>query len=425
VKRQIKKITDLAVQQRNANKHTSRGMGLLEQSIQADGWIGAITVAADGETFDGSARIEVGAATGFDNAIVVETDGRQPVVVVRTDIPTATDPRAVRLGVKANRIPQLDLDWDASVLAELADETDLSQLFSSEELAAIFADTPQIEPGDGGDEFDPAPQEGPTRTAVGDLWVISDRHRLLVGDCTTPGHVSRLMGADKIEMVWTDPPYGVGIGDKNKFLNAIAPSNRVEENLENDTLDEDELLDMLRGAFSLAAGHCLAGGAWYVAAPPGPLHVLFGQALKELGIWHQTIQWVKNNATFAPLGVDYHWRAEPIFYGWLPGAAHRYYGGRQQDTVWEIDRPMASPDHPTMKPIALVQRAIENSSRKDEIVYDGFLGSGTTLIAGHRLGRRVYGCEISPKYADVILRRATAESLECVLLERQDAANVV
>lgn len=212
-------------------------------------------------------------------------------------------------------------------------------------------------------------------------------------------------------MVWTDPPYGVAIGDKNKFLNSIARSNRVEENLTNDTLDEPALAEMLKASFGLAFEHNLAGGAWYVAAPPGPLHVLFGLALKTLGIWHQTIQWVKNNATFAPLGVDYHWRAEPIFYGWKPGAAHRYHGGRQQDTVWEIDRPQASPEHPTMKPLELVQRAIANSSVTGDVVYDPFLGSGTTLLAAHRENRRCYGIEIEPKYVEVILRRAEAEGL--------------
>jgi DNA modification methylase len=421
VSKQITHLKDLTSDPRNARKHSPRNVGLIERSLNEVGAARSIVVDEDGVVLAGNATIEAAAQAGIERVRVIEADGNEIIAVQRRGL---TDEQKTRLALFDNRTAEL-ADWDASVLAELADETDLSQLFSGEELAAIFAATPQSEPGDGGDEFEPSLPEGPTRTALGDLWVIDGRHRLMVGDCTSPDHVSRLMGTDKIEMVWTDPPYGVGIGDKNKFLNAIARSNRVEENLENDTLDEEGLLDMLRGAFSLAAGHCLAGGAWYVAAPPGPLHVLFGQALKDLGIWHQTIQWVKNNATFAPLGVDYHWRAEPIFYGWLPGAAHRYYGGRQQDTVWEIDRPMASPEHPTMKPIALVQRAIENSSRKGEIVYDGFLGSGTTLIAGHRAGRRVYGCEISPKYADVILRRATAENLECVLLERQDAANVV
>ena len=309
-----------------------------------------------------------------------------------------------------------DAEIDPEALLALLDSLPVDarqtagQAWSDDELAALLGE-PEIVPGAGGDEFDPTPEDGPTRTALGELWIIGGVHRLLVGDCTDAANVARLMGDDKIELVWTDPPYGVAIGDKNKFLNSIAPSNRVEENLENDTLDEPALMEMLRGAFANAAAHCLAGGAWYVAAPPGPLHVLFGMALKELNIWLQTIQWVKNNATFAPLGVDYHWRAEPIFYGWLPGAAHRYHGGRQQDTVWEIDRPQASPEHPTMKPVELVQRAVENSSQVNDICYDGFAGSGTLLVAAHRTNRRAYLCEIAPRYADVILKRAEAEGL--------------
>lgn len=242
------------------------------------------------------------------------------------------------------------------------------------------------------------------QTARGQIWQIGS-HRLSCGDCTNADDVAALFGDARAEVVWTDPPYGVSIGSKNKWLNAIAPSNRVEENLENDILDEDGLINMLSKAFDLAMRHCLAGGAWYVAAPPGPLHILFGQALKDRGIWRQTIIWVKNNATFSPMGVDYHWRAEPIFYGWLPNAAHRYYGGRKQDTVWEIDRPVASPEHPTMKPVELVVRAIKNSSKHDELVYDPFLGSGTTMVAAEQLGRICYGMEIDPKYVAVILER--------------------
>ena len=139
-----------------------------------------------------------------------------------------------------------------------------------------------------------------------------------------------------------------------------------------------------------------------------------------MGIWRQTIQWVKNSATFSPLGVSYHWKSEPIFYGWLPDGGHRYHGDRKQTTVWEFDRPAASADHPTMKPVALVARAIEHASLAGQLVYDPFLGSGTTLIAAHRLGRRCCGCEIEPRYADVILKRAEAEGLTCVRGEAAD-----
>ena len=410
----IKDISDLKPDPQNANRGTPRGHGIIENSVRQRGAGRSGLAAKDGTMIAGSQTLQKMAELGIPIK-PVHTTGEEWVVVIRDDIEPGSE-EATLLAVEDNRSSEVGLSWDAGVLAGLAEEMDLSALFRDDELAAIFAEIEQPMPGAGGDEFDPTPAEGPTRTQLGDLWVIGP-HRLLVGDCTDPLNVGRLFGDAKAEMIWTDPPYGVAIGDKNKYLNSIARSNRVEENLENDTLDENGLLDMLRGAFGLAAGHCLAGGAWYVAAPPGPLHIIFGQALKELDIWHQTIQWVKNNATFAPLGVDYHWRAEPIFYGWLPGAGHRYYGGRQQDTVWEIDRPVASPDHPTMKPIELVQRAVENSSRRGEIAYDPFLGSGTTLIAAHRTGRRCYGMEISPRYADVILKRASAEGLT---VERAD-----
>lgn len=127
-------------QRKNANRHTPRGMGLLEASIQRDGWIGAITVAADGETFDGSARVEVTGANGMlDDAIVVETDGSKPVVVVRRDIPSADDPRAKRLGIAANRVGQLNLEWEPGVLAELRDDPEvaLGALFTPDEMVDV------------------------------------------------------------------------------------------------------------------------------------------------------------------------------------------------------------------------------------------------------------------------------------------------
>ena len=406
------KLGNFRTQARNANKHTPRGLGMLAKSIGQDGWIGGITVAADGETFDGSARLETLADAMPDaEPIVVETDGTRPVVVKRVDIPNADDPRAKRLGIAANRIQQVDYDPDADVLASLAGEIDLGEFWTKDELADLLKDTAGNDAEDPGPQIDRAAElQTKWGTALGQLWQVG-RHRLLVGDCTVAENVARLMGDDRAEMVWTDPPYGVAVGDKNKYLNSIAPSNRVEENLENDTLDEPALAAMLAAAFDNALAVCLAGAAWYVAAPPGPLHVLFGQALKERGIWHQTIQWVKNNATFSPMGVDYHWRAEPIFYGWKPGAGHRYYGGRKQDTVWEIDRPAASPEHPTMKPVELVARAVENSSRADEIVLDMFVGSGTTLLACEQLKRQGRACEKDPKYAAVTLERLSGLGL--------------
>jgi DNA modification methylase len=109
------------------------------------------------------------------------------------------------------------------------------------------------------------------------------------------------------------------------------------------------------------------------------------------------------------MGVCYHWQAEPLFFGWIPNGGHRWYGGRKQTTVWQIDRPAKSPEHPTMKPVELVARAIENSSLSDEIVYEPFSGSGTTIMACEQLGRRCRAVEIAPGYVAVALERwATA-----------------
>ncbi|HEY9866319.1 MAG TPA: DNA methyltransferase, partial [Candidatus Obscuribacterales bacterium] len=105
----------------------------------------------------------------------------------------------------------------------------------------------------------------------------------------------------------------------------------------------------------------------------------------------------------------YHWKHEPILYGWKPGAAHNWYADRSQTTVWEFDRPTASREHPTMKPLDLIEYALGNSSAPDDIIYDGFLGSGSTLLAAQKMGgdRTVYGFELSPAYCEIILQRFT------------------
>ena len=138
-------------QRKNANRHTQRGMGMLEGSIQRDGWIGAITVAADGETFDGSARVEVVGANGMlDDAIVIDIDGTKPVVLRRTDIPSVDDPRAKRLGVAANRVAQLNLEWEPDVLAELVadQDVDLGAYFFADELAELAMPAEVVPGGD-------------------------------------------------------------------------------------------------------------------------------------------------------------------------------------------------------------------------------------------------------------------------------------
>ena len=406
--RELRRVpaSELAPNPKNWRTHPREQLDALRGVLAEVGYAGAALARElpDGslQLIDGHARAEI-SGDGLVPVLVLDVTAEEADKILAT-----FDPLSAMAGADSAKLDELlkhvqtENDAVRAMLEGLALEHDL---------------TPDVPVGAGGDEFDPTPaDDGPTRTAVGELWVIGDRHRLLVGDCTDAGSVARLLGDDLAEMVWTDPPYGVSIGDKNALLDKLGgrgSSNRVTSNLQNDSLDEPGLAALLASSFGHAAARCQPGASWYVAAPAGPLHLLFGRALQDLGIWRQTIQWVKNSATFSPMGVSYHWKSEPIFYGWLPNAGHRYHGDRKQTTVWEFDRPAASADHPTMKPIALVAQAIEHASLAGQLVYDPFLGSGTTLVAAHRLGRRCYGCEIEPRYADVILKRAEAEGLAC------------
>ena len=168
----MKRLTDIRPQAENANGHTPEGMKALETSIQSDGWIGAITVAADGETFDGSARVETGVAAGFDEAIVVESDGTRLVIVRRVDIPTAKDPRARRLGLMANRVAELNLAWDASVVDAILRETDTDVPALVAILSELAEDSGALEELAAPTPLDPEPR--PLELEAPDLLFPSD-----------------------------------------------------------------------------------------------------------------------------------------------------------------------------------------------------------------------------------------------------------
>lgn len=383
--KQIDNLAAIQPQRRNANRHTARGLGALDQSIHADGWIGAITVAADGETFDGSARIEVGMATGFDavEPIVIRSSGDRPIIHIREDIPTADDPRAVRLGLAANRVAQLNLDFDPAILAELADTTDLSQLFYEDELSALLAGVggEDVEEGD----FDGTPAtEGPTRTALGDIWSITGNgleHRLAVGDCTDPAVVERLMGGEKASAVVTDPPYGI---DASSMTMGKGQSDKPKHERLSYRQEWDRERPDVRPLLRLAQWVCIWGGNYFADMLP---------VTSDWLCW-----WKKNDersfAEFELAWTNYGSNARHIAHHW---------GGEEKE-------------HITQKPLAVVVWCIEQCPDAS-LILDPFLGSGTTLIAGHRLGRNVYGCEINPRYADLSLARAESAGLTCTRVE--------
>lgn len=234
--------------------------------------------------------------------------------------------------------------------------------------------------------------------AIGNLWSLG-QHRILCGDSTSKIDVNILMKDKFADLMVTDPPYGVRYTGKRLVRQAIR----------NDDLAGDEFCQFL--TMALSASPLKPGGSFYICAPSGPALKLFFIAAAEAGLdVKQTLIWVKNH--FVLSRCDYHNKYEMLLYGWKPGAAHYYAGGRKQHTVWEFPKPMRSPLHPTTKPVALVERAILNNSREKEIVYDGFSGSGSTLIACEHTGRICRCLEIEPRYVAITIARWEAETGE-------------
>lgn len=272
------------------------------------------------------------------------------------------------------------------------DEDDLNELLAGNEVPEQLTDPDEV----------PEPPAEPV-SKPGDLWLLGP-HRVLCGDATSVDDAERVMDGQRADCMWTDPPYGVSY-QANESQESLKARNRRTDGLvvENDDLSEEQLGALLREAFSTALVATKPGAAWYVAAPPGPLHVIFAHLLNEVGVWRQTLVWLKDQFVFGR--QDYHYRHEPIFYGWAPGAGHYFVEDRTKDTILDVQRPRQSKDHPTMKPVELVARCLTNSCPPRGLVYEPFGGSGTTLLAAHALGQHARVLELDPRYVDVILRR--------------------
>ena len=240
------------------------------------------------------------------------------------------------------------------------------------------------------DDVPELPEEPVTKP--GDLWVLGE-HRLLCGDATKCRRCRErlLSDGETVDAVITDPPYGVEYEGKTREALRIENDGAVG------------LAALLDSSLGLAKDRCRDGATWFVFGPAGPQALDFAQVLARLQVLRQILVWSKDSMVLGH--SDYHYKHEFVFYGWKPGAKHVTPPDRKQTSVWEFDRPKANREHPTMKPVKLVAKAIANGTKKGALVYDPFSGSGTTLIAAEKLGRRVFGLEIDPRYADVIVRR--------------------
>lgn len=242
--------------------------------------------------------------------------------------------------------------------------------------------------------------------------VPQSRHRIVCGDSTDAVTWEQLMAGEQADLLTTDPPYGVSYADKNKYLNAISRGNCIQEPIENDHLSLADTGSLWKAVLALVFVNLKVGGCYYMTGPQGGDLSMMMMMIQESGLLlKHVLIWAKNQHVLGR--CDFHYKHEPILYGWKPGAGHYFDPSPGEcNSLWCVDKPHTSRLHPTMKPVALFAKMILHGSRLGEIVLDPFAGSGTTLIASAQTGRRARCVELDPKYVDVIRRRFTRLAAE-------------
>jgi len=343
---------------------------------------------------------------GHQRLLAARKLGYKTVPVVLVDLTVA---QAHLLNIALNKISgSFDQELLARLLKELQEtpNIDLSLSgFEEDELKKLLKSLDAREKKERLESFDldaaiKDAQSSPV-AKLGDIWMLGE-HRLACGDSTDREAVQRLMGQAKAAMTFTDPPYNVNYGEtmKDKIRNN---SNKIIN---------DNLGDAFEPFLEKACKSMLefTDGAVYICMSSSELHTLQKAFIAAGGHWSTFIIWAKN--TFTMGRSDYQRQYEPILYGWREGVTHYWCRDRDQGDVWQVDKPSSSPLHPTMKPLALIERAIQNSSQAGDKVLDTFLGSGSTLITCERTGRICYGMELEPLYVDIARMRWEAFSGE-------------
>jgi len=323
-----------------------------------------------------------------DGHLRAETTPEQEVPVLVLDIDEA---EADKLLLSLDPLAAL-AETNSQALDTLLREVDtgsegLQQMYSD---MAEVADLYQAEPVEVVEDEVPEPPVDPI-TKPGDLWLLGE-HRLLCGDSTKADDVERLMAGAKAGMMVTDPPYGVNYDPE------MRSTAKSVGKIAND--DRASWLD----AWSLFAGD--VAYVWHA----NRFTSLVLEELESSGLKYvQMIVWKKPYPTFSMM--NYHWQHEPCWYCVRPSGSRNWVGSPKESTVWDMTQPKDpygrsgedKTPHPTQKPVEAMARPIRNHDH--QIIYDPFLGSGTTLIAAEQLGRKCYGMEISPQYCDVIVQR--------------------
>jgi len=384
----IDHIKDLVHDPKNARKHTSRNVGTIVSALHEVGAARSIVIDEDGVVLAGNATMDAAAEAGITAVKVVEASGHELVAVRRTGL---TPEQKTRLALYDNRAAEL-AEWDAAVLEQLARDNQLDGLFNADELQELLGDlAPAQALGD--PDAAPEPPADPI-TKPGDLWLLGD-HRLLCGDSTKAEDVGRCLGGVVPVLMVTDPPYGVEY-DADWRNHALRSDGSPDGGRAVGKVANDDRADWSE------AWRLFPGDVAYVWHAGNMAHVVAESLIGcDLHIRAQII-WAKNQLVIGR--GDYHPQHEPCWYCVRKGKPGLRTDDRKQTTLWQIDKPHKSETgHSTQKPVECMARPMRNHAAT--LVYDPFLGSGTTLIAAEQLGRKCYGMEISPQYCDVIVQR--------------------
>ena len=391
---EMRQVESLIPYARNARTHTDGQVAQIAASITEFGWTNPILVDGGNGIIAGHGRLLAARKLGLEQVPVIEL----------ADL----TPQQKRAYILADNKLAENAGWDEELLRiELADlkveDFDLGLTgFDDEELSRLLAEAVDAQEESAvGDDSVPEPPEVAV-SKPGDLWILGD-HRLLCGDSTNPEDVNRLMAGEKAALFSTDPPYVIDYTGAGRPREGKDWSDVYRE------IDIKDAEGFFRGVFEAARGICREDAAWY-CWHAHKRAALIEKIWTDLGVLnHQQIVWVKPIATMTY--SCYPWKHEPCLMGWSQGHKPPHKGDNTHTvtSVWSLDwegapRPIGN-EHPTQKPLEIFAIPMRQHTDPGEICYEPFSGSGSQLIAGERLGRKVRAMEISPVFVDVAIKR--------------------
>jgi len=354
----------------NSRTHSEQQVQQVAASIKEFGFTNPILIDHDGGIIAGHGRLQAAQLLKLDEVPTITLEGlteaqRKAYVIADNQLAVNAGWDLDSLKLEVDRLTELDFDID--LLG-----------FDDDMLAGLMEE----EPAEGLTDEDAVPDapENPV-TVEGDVWILGN-HRLMCGDSTSIDAVDKLMNGNKADMVFTDPPYGVDY-----------------KGINNDS--RDGLEDLLRGAFNSYILSSKDGASIYCFHSDRCADI-FNLVFREFFHFSSMIIWAKNSLTLSQ--TDYQSQHEPCLYGWMNNGSHSWYSDRKQTSVWNFDKERVT-GHTTPKPVGLVEKAINNSSKSGDLISDLFGGSGSTLIACEKTNRHCRMMELDPKYCDVIIKR--------------------